>query len=143
MSCSTLTCATREELAGGSGCCGGGSCCGPATLEVDDLAEQIGYSRDELEALPGGANMGLSCGNPTAIAQLSAGEVVMDLGSGGGFDVFLAGPKVGASGREIGVDMTAEMMGKVPCHMYRLGRTPSAIQVSSASGPSQVKVPPT
>ncbi|MEQ8850535.1 MAG: arsenite methyltransferase [Phycisphaerales bacterium] len=104
--------ATREELAGGSGCCGGGSCCGPTTLGVDELAAQIGYSADELGALPGGANMGLSCGNPTAIAALREGEVVMDLGSGGGFDVFLAGPKVGASGRAIGVDMTSEMIGK-------------------------------
>ncbi len=102
--------ATREELAGG--CCGGGSCCGPVSLGADELAEQIGYSADELSALPGGANMGLSCGNPTAIAALHAGEVVMDLGSGGGFDVFLAGPKVGASGRAIGVDMTSEMITK-------------------------------
>lgn len=107
--------ATREKLAGGTaqeGCCGGGSCCGPTTIGVDELAEQIGYSTSELQALPGGANMGLSCGNPTAIAQLREGEVVLDLGSGGGFDVFLAGPRVGASGRAIGVDMTAEMVAK-------------------------------
>jgi arsenite methyltransferase len=62
--------------------------------------------------LPGGANMGLSCGNPTAIADLHPGQVVVDLGSGGGFDAFLAGPKVGPSGRVIGVDMTAEMVSK-------------------------------
>ncbi len=107
--------ATREKLAGRTaqeGCCGGGSCCGPTTIGVDELAEQIGYSTDELEALPGGANMGLSCGNPTAIAALREGETVLDLGSGGGFDVFLAGPRVGASGRSIGVDMTAEMVSK-------------------------------
>ena len=107
--------AVREELAGGSepsDCCSGGSCCGPTTIGVDQLAEQIGYTSDELEALPGGANMGLSCGNPTAIAELREGEVVLDLGSGGGFDVFLAGPRVGSSGRAIGIDMTAEMVSK-------------------------------
>ncbi|MCC7204256.1 MAG: arsenite methyltransferase [Phycisphaeraceae bacterium] len=94
--------------------CGGGSCCGTSKvpLSAEFLAEQIGYSAEELRALPGGANMGLSCGNPTAIAGLKAGEVVLDLGSGGGFDVFLAGPKVGATGRVIGVDMTAEMIAK-------------------------------
>lgn len=94
------------------GCCGGGGCCGPTTLDSTALAEQIGYERSEIEALPDGANMGLSCGNPTAIAGLKAGETVVDLGSGGGFDIFLAGPKVGASGRAIGVDMTAEMVSK-------------------------------
>ncbi|GJM18521.1 MAG: arsenite S-adenosylmethyltransferase [Phycisphaeraceae bacterium] len=104
--------ATRDKLAGGSGCCGGGSCCGPTTLGVDELAEQIGYTTEELGEIPGSANMGLSCGNPTAIAKLREGETVVDLGSGGGFDVFLAGPKVGASGRAIGVDMTAEMIAK-------------------------------
>ncbi len=104
----------REKLAGNeSGCgCGTGGCCGPSTLTVDDLAEQIGYSPDELAALPEGANMGLSCGNPAAIAALEPGEVVVDLGSGGGFDVFLAGPKVGPTGRAIGVDMTHEMLAK-------------------------------
>lgn len=94
-----------------SGCCGGG-CCGPTTVGVDDLATRIGYDAAELQAIPEGANMGLSCGNPTAIASLKAGEVVLDLGSGGGFDVFLAAPRVGPSGRAIGVDMTAQMISK-------------------------------
>jgi AhpD family alkylhydroperoxidase len=76
------------------------------------LARHIGYSADELAALPEGANMGLSCGNPNALAALQPGEVVLDLGSGGGFDVFIAGKKVGATGRAIGVDMTAEMLAK-------------------------------
>jgi SAM-dependent methyltransferase len=67
---------------------------------------------DELVALPDGANMGLSCGNPTAVAGLVAGETVLDLGSGGGFDVFIAGRKVGPTGKVIGVDMTPEMLGK-------------------------------
>lgn len=105
----------REHLAGApeaSGYCGGGSCCGPATLDAGTLAEQIGYTKEEIEALPEGANMGLSCGNPGAIAALRPGEVVLDLGSGGGFDCFLAGPKVGETGRVIGVDMTPEMLAK-------------------------------
>ncbi len=90
----------------------GGGCCGPGSLTADDLAGQIGYSAAEIKALPEGANMGLSCGNPTAIANLKPGQVVLDLGSGGGFDVFLAGPKVGPTGRVIGVDMTPEMLSK-------------------------------
>jgi SAM-dependent methyltransferase len=97
------------------GCCGGaassgGGCCGPVSLTADDVATAVGYASEDLGMLPEGANMGLSCGNPTAIASLREGEVVVDLGSGGGFDCFLAGPKVGASGRVIGVDMTSEML---------------------------------
>jgi len=89
-----------------------GGCCGGTPASADELARRIGYSADELRALPQGANMGLSCGNPAAIASLRAGEVVLDLGSGGGFDVFLAGPKVGPAGRVIGVDMTPQMLAK-------------------------------
>lgn len=95
-----------------SSCCGGGGCCGPATFSPEQLVAAIGYSQDELAATPESANMGLSCGNPTAIASLRPGEVVLDLGSGGGFDCFVAGPKVGATGRVIGVDMTPEMVTK-------------------------------
>ncbi len=98
------------------GLCGpsasGGGCCGATAFTPDQLAEAIGYSGDELARTPEGANMGLSCGNPTAIASLRAGEVVLDLGSGGGFDCFIAGPKVGATGRVIGVDMTPDMLTK-------------------------------
>ncbi|MFT5425063.1 MAG: arsenite methyltransferase, partial [Phycisphaerales bacterium] len=97
---------------GGEGSGGGGGCCGPTTITTDDLAAAIGYDPAELDAIPDGANMGLSCGNPTAIAQLKAGEVVLDLGSGGGFDCFIAGPRVGQAGRVIGVDMTAQMISK-------------------------------
>jgi AhpD family alkylhydroperoxidase len=96
-----------------AGCCGPGlSCCGSAPQDADKLARQLGYSIEELKALPDGANMGLSCGNPAALAALKPGEVVLDLGSGGGFDIFIAGRKVGATGRAIGVDMTAEMISK-------------------------------
>lgn len=93
-------------------CCGGGGCCGPTTLTAGQVAQAVGYSDEELSALPEGANMGLSCGNPTAIAALKPGEVVLDLGSGGGMDCFMAGPRVGTTGRVIGVDMTPDMLAK-------------------------------
>lgn len=106
----------QEKSSQVGGCCGpagaGGGCCGGSTLTAEQVAFAVGYAGEDLHALPEGANMGLSCGNPTAIAALKVGEVVVDLGSGGGFDCFLAGPKVGASGRVIGVDMTPEMLSK-------------------------------
>ncbi len=86
--------------------------CGGAKMSPEDLAKKIGYSADELSALPDGANLGLSCGNPAALAALKPGETVLDLGSGGGFDVFIAGRKVSGTGRAIGVDMTPEMLAK-------------------------------
>jgi ubiquinone/menaquinone biosynthesis C-methylase UbiE len=96
-----------------AGCCGPGvSCCGSSPQDSEKLAKELGYTVDELKALPEGANMGLSCGNPAALAALKPGEIVLDLGSGGGFDVFIAGRKVGASGRAIGVDMTPDMVAK-------------------------------
>ena len=100
-----------EIAKGKSGCCSGpSSCCG--ALSPDKHAEAMGYTNEELQVLPGGANMGLSCGNPTAIADLKPGQVVLDLGSGGGFDVFIAARKVGPTGCAIGVDMTPEMLSK-------------------------------
>jgi SAM-dependent methyltransferase len=100
-----------EIAKGKSGCCSGSSpCCGSSS--PDKLAEAIGYTVEELQVLPEGANMGLSCGNPTAIAGLKPGQVVLDLGSGGGFDVFIAAKKVGVEGRSIGIDMTPEMLRK-------------------------------
>lgn len=97
----------------GGSCCGSKpSCCGSSPDMAEKLASEVGYSEEELAALPEGANMGLSCGNPNALAALKPGEVVLDLGSGGGFDIFIAGPKVGASGRAIGVDMTPDMLAK-------------------------------
>jgi len=89
------------------------SCCGgSAPPSPEEVARQIGYDAAELAALPQGANMGLSCGNPAALAALQPGEVVLDLGAGGGFDVFIAGRKVGPAGRAIGVDMTPDMLAK-------------------------------
>lgn len=97
-----------------TGCGCSPSCCGennPASdLEVKTLA--LGYSPEEVSAIPEGANMGLGCGNPTAIASLKPGETVLDLGSGGGFDCFLAARQIGDTGTAIGVDMTAEMISK-------------------------------
>jgi len=101
----------RGEGASGAGCCGPSCCGGPGTT-ADELAAKIGYSADELRALPEGSNLGLSCGNPTAIAALEPGQTVLDLGSGGGFDCFVAGPKVGAKGHVIGVDMTPDMIAR-------------------------------
>src|SRR5215831_4153099 len=77
---------------------------------VRAVAEAFGYSPDELASIPSGANMGLSCGNPTATANLRPGEIVLDLGCGGGLDVFLAAAKVGPTGKAIGIDMTPEML---------------------------------
>jgi len=91
---------------------GGKNCCGAPAAEVEKLAQHVGYTAEELAALPDGANMGLSCGNPNALAALQPGETVLDLGSGGGFDVFIAGTKVGGTGRAIGVDMTPDMLSK-------------------------------
>ena len=103
------------KIAEGSsaGCCGSSaSRCGLAPQGAEKLARELGYTVEELKALPDGANMGLSCGNPAALAALKPGEVILDLGSGGGFDIFIAGRKVGPTGRAIGVDMTAEMTSK-------------------------------
>ena len=95
---------------GGSCCTSSKPCCGAS--QPDTLATAVGYSKWELASLPEGANMGLSCGNPTALASLKPGEVVLDLGSGGGLDVFIAAAKVGRRGRAIGVDMTPEMVSR-------------------------------
>lgn len=101
---------TYGQVAGqGGGCCSGG--CGEPGVAVIS-ADRLGYSAEDLLAAPEGANLGLGCGNPQAIAALKPGETVLDLGSGAGFDCFLAARAVGAKGRVIGVDMTPEMLAK-------------------------------
>src|SRR5438067_9611665 len=87
-------------------------CCGPAADPATEKAQRMGYSPAELAAVPDGANLGLGCGNPQAIAAMQPGEIVVDLGSGAGFDCFLAAEQVGPTGRVIGVDMTHEMLKK-------------------------------
>ena len=88
---------------------------------VRSVAAAFGYSQDELASLPEQANMGLSCGNPLALASVSPGEVVVDLGCGGGMDVFLAAQKVGPTGRVIGIDMTSEMLDRARTGVVKLG----------------------
>jgi SAM-dependent methyltransferase len=111
------------EAAGDAACCGPTtSCCGdvaPGTPEAK--SRQMGYSEDELAAVPEGANLGLGCGNPQALAALKPGEVVIDLGSGAGFDCFLAAQQVGPSGHVIGVDMTHEMLKKARDNAAKIG----------------------
>jgi SAM-dependent methyltransferase len=103
--------ATRES----SGCCSPG-CCGPNPV----ASTQLGYTQEDLDAVPDGANLGLGCGNPQAIAALKPGETVLDLGAGGGFDCFLAARQVGPSGRVIGVDMTPEMVSKARANARKI-----------------------
>ena len=94
----------------GCGCCGPtGSCCGGTDL-TREISQDIGYTEEDINAAPEGANLGLGCGNPVALASLKEGETVLDLGSGAGFDCFLAAQKVGEKGHVIGVDMTPEMV---------------------------------
>ena len=86
------------------------SCCGTPTPR--EMSRRVGYSDEEMSAAPEGANLGLGCGNPVALASMQPGETILDLGSGAGFDCFLAAKQVGAGGRVIGVDMTPEMLDK-------------------------------
>lgn len=102
-----------------TGCCGSSPCC--PDRDVDSLAEHFGYTKEDLASLPAGANLGLSCGNPNALASLKPGEVVLDLGSGAGFDCLIAARRVGATGRVIGVDMTPEMISKARENAAKVG----------------------
>jgi arsenite methyltransferase len=86
--------------------------CGSNTETAEGLSEAIGYSKTDLNSVPDGANLGLGCGNPIALANLKKGETVLDLGSGAGFDAFLAANRVGKTGKFIGVDMTPQMLAK-------------------------------
>ena len=103
------------EASDAGDCCGEvSSCCGVSDdVQINALiSTRLGYTQEELDRVPQGADMGLGCGNPRAIASLKAGEVVLDLGSGGGFDAFLAAQEVGDKGRVIGIDMTPAMISK-------------------------------
>ncbi len=118
---------TADEIRGGvrdhyaQVACGGAGCCGTGCGPSPEASLALGYGADELAAAPEGANLGLGCGNPQAIAALRPGETVLDLGSGGGFDCFLAAKQVGPGGRVIGVDMTSEMIAKARANGAKVG----------------------
>ena len=116
----------RYAQAAGEGPCGcqtgtANSCCGSSTNIADSMNHVMGYSNEDLSGVVEGANLGLGCGNPTAIGNLKQGEIVLDLGSGGGFDCFLAAKKVGDKGRVIGVDITPEMLAKARQNAEKMG----------------------
>jgi len=118
----TIKQAVRDRYAGhatqGTSCCGGGSsCCGDAP----SATESLGYSPDDVAAIPEGADLGLGCGNPLGMLELSEGETVLDLGSGAGIDCFLAAKRVGPTGRVIGVDMTPEMVARARANAASVG----------------------
>lgn len=111
----------RVAESNGAGCGCGPSCCDTPVASAETLSQGLGYSASDVGAVPQGANMGLGCGNPQAIAALKTGEVVLDLGSGGGFDCFLASQQIGDSGQVIGVDMTPEMISKARANATKGG----------------------
>lgn len=100
-----------KALSQNTSCCSKNSCC-CGTDQAKEMSKKVGYSDSEMSAVPEGANLGFGCGNPVALASLKEGDVVLDLGSGAGFDAFLAAQRVGKTGRVIGVDMTPEMLVK-------------------------------
>lgn len=104
----------------GTSCCSSALCCSSSS-NARDISKTVGYTDDEMNAVPDGANLGLGCGNSVAIASLKEGDVVLDLGSGAGFDAFLAAKKVGETGRVIGVDMTPEMLERARTNAKKAG----------------------
>jgi SAM-dependent methyltransferase len=117
------------KVAKQSGSCCGSSCCGQTsgpliaeyTSRPKEASKIVGYSDEEMQSVPSGSNLGLGCGNPTALASIKEGEIVLDLGSGAGFDCFLAANKVGQMGKVIGVDMTPEMIEKARANAAKAG----------------------
>ena len=107
-------------------------CCGPGP----DASLALGYDSADLAAVPEGANMGLGCGNPQALAALAVGETVLELGSGGGFDCFLAAKQVGPSGTVIGVDITSDMVAKARSNARKLGTTRTASVLGFTNSPA-------
>ncbi|MFA6350631.1 MAG: arsenite methyltransferase [Candidatus Omnitrophota bacterium] len=100
-----------KALSKNTSCCSGNSCCSGSS-QAKIISKTVGYSDTEINAVPEGANLGFGCGNPVALASLREGDIVLDLGSGAGFDAFLSAQRVGKTGRVIGVDMTPEMVAK-------------------------------
>ncbi len=126
--------AVRQRYAGhatsGSSCCGDAptscGCAGGPVVDARQLDAALGYDPGEMAQIPEDANLGLGCGNPLALLQLQPGETVVDLGSGGGIDCFLAAKRVGPTGRVIGVDMTPEMIDRARRNAQRPGSTTSS-----------------
>ncbi len=124
--------AVRENygrVAKQSGSCCTSSCCGQTSIPLiaeyasrpEEASSKVGYTEEEMHSVPSGSNLGLGCGNPTALASIKEGETVLDLGSGAGFDCFLAANKVGPTGKVIGVDMTPEMIEKARANAAKAG----------------------
>ena len=109
-----------SEIASNEGCGCGPSCCSPLGTNAAAVSKSIGYSEAEINNVPE-ANLGLGCGNPTALSQMKEGDVVLDLGSGAGFDAFLSARRVGKSGKVIGVDMTPAMVKKARANAAKHG----------------------
>ncbi|RKZ75701.1 MAG: arsenite S-adenosylmethyltransferase [Candidatus Parabeggiatoa sp. nov. 1] len=114
-------CTPAQPTEMASGCCASDSSCSTSNSSPKDISINLGYSSGEVISVPDGANMGLGCGNPQAIAALKSGETVLDLGSGGGFDCFLAATSVGENGWVVGVDMTSEMISKARENTIKAG----------------------
>ena len=122
---------TKTEKSQAASCCSpsnaiakampAASCCGGPEVTPEQMSTVMGYSKEDIASVIEGANMGLGCGNPVALASLKPGETVVDLGSGGGFDCFLAARQVGESGQVIGVDMTPEMISKARKNAKKMG----------------------
>jgi SAM-dependent methyltransferase len=106
-----------------SSCCGSTKVCCGSNPSPDDISKNVGYTKEQMQSVPEGANLGLGCGNPTALASLKEGEIILDLGSGAGFDCFLAANKVGKNGKVIGVDMTPAMIKKAKENAKKNGYT--------------------
>jgi len=104
-------------------CCSGGSCCDAKPQNIDHISTLLGYRNEEMQGVSEGANLGLGCGNPLAFASIHEGQTVVDLGSGGGFDCFLARRLVGDTGKVIGIDMTVQMIELAQTNASRLGYT--------------------
>jgi len=113
------TCCGQSGTSNGTGSTA--PCCGSLDINPQQLSTLMGYSKEDIDSVPEGANMGLGCGNPVALASLRPGETVVDLGSGGGFDCFLAARQVGEYGRVIGVDMTPDMVSKARKNAEKVG----------------------
>jgi len=131
----------RDRYAGivkqGGSCCDPSACCS-AGETAEKVSGRIGYSEEEMKSVPGGSNLGLGCGNPTALASLRVGETVLDLGSGAGFDCFLAADQVGLGGQVIGVDMTPEMIQKARENAARTPKRATTKTSNSGWGRSSI-----